>query len=835
MIEKLKESVENKFGRKISYQKDCKALSSNVLDVTGEYLSPATLRRIFGFLLTNSNPSRVTLDILSRYLGLNDWDHFTNNNKQTPSNQYSIIDTWGRAQLKSKSISDHTLEYIKRKSGINFNQTVHRQFADEHIDHLIKSEFNATAFIGPGGYGKSTLLAKWYEKNIDKKKYSNDIVLFLQTITLDSLANSEVNFEDWLMRLLGISPENNFLNRISQSKENAPGKFIIIIDALDESTAQGAKLEKLLSSIADLSIKHTESSWFKIIVSARYYTWNKFRLYITNSNKWFNIEPDSFTFYGANIPLLTTNEIQKILDNTISTKNAGRILLEEFNFELRETLSYPYFLQLFINVYNPETEYLLHDQIEIFREFIKKQVYHTQYSEEKIDILNKIIELTEYGLNPNNVKKNTLKEIYPIHLKLAGNYFTAYEDLVSFGLIIEEEVESKYGGFSKIVQITNPSLYEILLAQILLEREGGVTFDLLKKIEKQYSGNEILISLIIRIFQFAYKDRVVEPLKKIFDLKRETVEGILSNPTIATTLRRDEYMRKILIPIYVKIPEVKKYLFETYPDYNNLLGSFTFCLTQFLNTSINPNDKLHANTLHTYAGFLSMDIGRIDRYYRQIESYTPKLEDHPNSIGRWFACKCMYSFLIDKTDPSHIINEALNYHKKLESLKNGQVYQFDNAFYPALIITNQFEVLENLTSNKTDLEENHQETKIKSLKLYNYLSKLSSGNQLTTNDTLDIERILSQLNPTDSFHPRILGLVLKASYYLNSNDIEKAYECFRYATELSNIAGYKIVEVKLLKNLSVVLSNLGEKTKSIECNKFAESLAEKTGFTFEIL
>lgn len=76
MIEKLKNEIEIKIGRKISYQKDCIYLSANILEQSKAYISPATLRRVFGFLATNSNPSRVTLDILSRFVAYKDWDDF---------------------------------------------------------------------------------------------------------------------------------------------------------------------------------------------------------------------------------------------------------------------------------------------------------------------------------------------------------------------------------------------------------------------------------------------------------------------------------------------------------------------------------------------------------------------------------------------------------------------------------------------------------------------------------------------------------------------------------------------------------------------------------------
>lgn len=835
MIQKLKEHVEVRFGKKINYQKDCKALSSNILNKEGEYLSPATLRRIFGFLTTNSNPSRVTLDILSRYVGYKNWDAFVEKNKLSSNNRIIIEDIWARASEKSKKISNSTIDHIRRKSGIDFNQTIPRQFAENFISNFINSNFNSTAFVGPGGFGKSTLLAKWFEKNSDKKKFSNDVILFQQAISLETLANSENSFEDWLMRVLGISPENNFLENLLQNKIKAPGRFILIIDALDESTLQGAKLEKIFSTIADLSLKYSGTSWFKLILTARFYTWNRFKSFLQNDSHWLNISQNSFTPEGANIPLFTYDEIQKILDNTINSVYPERKIVEEFNLDLRETLSYPYFLQLFINVYHPETEYLLHDQLEIFREFIKKQVYQTPCSEEKIDILNKIIELTEFGVRPNDVKKSLLKDFYPIHLKLAGKYYAAYEELVSFGLVVEDEIENKYGGVSRIIKISNQNLFEILIIQNLLEKEGEITFDLFKKVEKQFAKTEVLYSLIIGLFQFAYKDRVYEPLKRFFELSEETLDGVLSKPTIAITLRRDEYMRNLLVPIYLKIPVARKYFFESFLDLNNLVGSFTLFLKEYPTETKNDLEKIHVNILNVYAGFLNMDFGRIERFIKPLINFAPSPKHDPLIAGRWFACMSMYYRLIKDVDPKPMVDLAYDYYLAIKLKGNDFTSKFENAFFPALVIINQIKLIEHFNSDNADRKKKLELTIDNQVSIYRYLCKVNRGDQLDSNDIFRIDSLLSKTNPTDSYHQRILGLVLESSFYLNNKDIAKAYDNIKNAIELSNRAGYKIIEVKLLKTLANVLNSLGEKTKSNECNKFAESLIDKTEFKYEIL
>jgi len=835
MFEKLKNSTEKKFGRSITSQKDCKLLSNNILESTGQYLSPATLRRIFGLLITNSNPSRVTLDILAIYVGLKNWDQFVKVNKETSSDRSHLIETWERMHEKSKKISNATLDNIKRKCGILFNKTIPRQFAEERLAYFIKSEHTATALIGPGGYGKSTLLANWYEKNAFKKNWSSNVILFLQAVALNSFANSDVFFEDWLSRQLGLSPDNNFFSDIQNGYSADLGKFILIIDALDESNLQGAKLEKVYSSIANFSTKFSTGGWLKIIISTRLYEWGNFKPFIEKNNTWFYTDPDAVSADGANMPLLTPDETQKILDNTINIKFSRRTLLDEFSMELKQTLSYPYFLQLFIDIYHPENEYLLNDQIEIFREFLNKEVYNSNFSEEKIDILSKILELSDWGVNPNDVKKNTLKEIYPIHLKLSGNYYTAYEELISFGIILEEDIETRYGGHSKIVKVSNRKLYVTLIAKFYLENEEEVTLSVFKTVAKKYANQEILPYLIIRLYQYVYKDRILAPLKMFFELDNNTLDSVLEFPDIAITLRKDDYLRKILLPIYCKIPRVRKYFFEEFPDINNITGFFTFNLTYYSNSSTSPEEKLYANIYNTYAGFFALDRGRTERFYSEIDAIDPAENLNPRIVGKLFACKIMYGVLLKEEDPKNIIHQAVDYLKKLRAVKDYKHGVFETPLYNSLIITNQHDALSKLTNNNEPVEINKSTIANRELRIYRYYCLMISGKQISLKDVIEIDLILSQLNPMNSYIYQILGQLLKASYYMNCNEITKAYESFRNSTELSNLAGYKMIEVKLMKNLSRLLLQLGEKTKSIECNNFAEGMTQKSGFSYSLL
>lgn len=832
MIERLKSSVEEKFGKKVSCQKDCKILSNCILDSNGEYISPATLRRLFGFLITNSNPSRVTHDILSRYVGYNDWEHYIESNRGSGRKNQQTFEIWNNAIEKSRKISQSTTINIKQKSGINFNKTIHRHFIDERLIAFFQSDFNSTAIIGPGGYGKSTLLANWYEKNASKKIFSKDIIFFIQAISLTSFANSEAYFEDWIMRQLGLSPDYNFLRNLLSNDVTPNGRFVLIIDALDESNLQGSKLERVYASLADFSLKFSKVSWLKIIISTRLYAWSKFRSFIENNEKWYLTDDKAFSMDGANIPMLTSDEIQTILDNTVNKEFSKRALIDELSIELRETLSYPYYLQLFVNVYHPENEYLLSDQLEIFKEFLKKQIYKSQYSEEKVDIINKILELSSYGINPDSVKKNTLKEIYPIHLKHAGNYFSAYEDLISFGIITEEDIENRYGGVSKVVSISNRSLFEFLIARHYIEEKEEVTLDLFKKIGKLYGNHELLAQLIIRLFQFAYKDRTIKPLEKFFTLDDKIIKTILSNPKLAITFRKDEFLRKKLLPIYCNDTNSRQYFFENFPDINNIAGSFANSLNVILQNSYNPDDNYIAHILNTYSGFLSLNEGKIRNSFPKISNIVPDFQINSTISGIWFACNLLNSIFFNGDTGEKVLEEAILYQKQLYSYKHAKLGSFETPLCISLVLLNRFTELERFITIEKDYSKS---TRSNNLLLFNLICKLHNGKNIEIKDIIEIDLVLSQPNPLDSHIPKIIGQVLKSTYYLKSNELEHAYNSYKSSIELSNLAGYSIIEVKLLKTLSRALLKLGENTKSIECNNFAFNTINKTGFQYELL
>jgi hypothetical protein len=75
-INELKVQVENRFGKKIESKADAQVLKNKIFLFQKEYLSESTIRRFFN-LIPAGNISKTTLDIFSRYIGFENYNHFS--------------------------------------------------------------------------------------------------------------------------------------------------------------------------------------------------------------------------------------------------------------------------------------------------------------------------------------------------------------------------------------------------------------------------------------------------------------------------------------------------------------------------------------------------------------------------------------------------------------------------------------------------------------------------------------------------------------------------------------------------------------------------------------
>lgn len=76
-ITRLKEAVAGTFGKTLDSPTDFDALALSIQGKTGEYISPTTLKRLFGYVKPAIVPRTSTLSVLARYVGKAGWSDFS--------------------------------------------------------------------------------------------------------------------------------------------------------------------------------------------------------------------------------------------------------------------------------------------------------------------------------------------------------------------------------------------------------------------------------------------------------------------------------------------------------------------------------------------------------------------------------------------------------------------------------------------------------------------------------------------------------------------------------------------------------------------------------------
>lgn len=79
-LAKLRELIEGVIERKMKTPKDFEYLSECIFEKFHEKISPTTLKRLWGYLPESTTPRKSTLDILSMFVGYDNWKDFCKKN-----------------------------------------------------------------------------------------------------------------------------------------------------------------------------------------------------------------------------------------------------------------------------------------------------------------------------------------------------------------------------------------------------------------------------------------------------------------------------------------------------------------------------------------------------------------------------------------------------------------------------------------------------------------------------------------------------------------------------------------------------------------------------------
>jgi hypothetical protein len=119
LIEILRQKTIENSGLKMNKSGDCKTLSNYIQEKHDEFISYNTLRRFFGVINSDIQPSSLTLDIISRFNGYKNYMHFSrlfkfNNKWKFQSDIYEIINITDSNLFieKLENRINHSLDYV---------------------------------------------------------------------------------------------------------------------------------------------------------------------------------------------------------------------------------------------------------------------------------------------------------------------------------------------------------------------------------------------------------------------------------------------------------------------------------------------------------------------------------------------------------------------------------------------------------------------------------------------------------------------------------------------------------------------------------------------------
>ncbi|MCQ2975409.1 MAG: hypothetical protein MJ211_11445 [Bacteroidales bacterium] len=682
-IQLLKESVEKQFGSKILYAKDCAALSECVYSQTGNKVSETTLKRLWNLVNSSFNPSKYTLNSLCQYLGFADWDDFVSN-KNSAEKNVENIEKWELIKQKSRNVSYNSFISIKSRMGIELKNTVHRAFADEMMDNFLKSDKTATAFIAPGGYGKSTIVSSLVNDFFlsENPKCPDDIVWFMDCGILDSINSDDFDIEPFIIRLLGYDEKYSFKEYFDMYPAAKRGRIVLVFDGLNDFSGNIASTKRLINNILRLIAQYKSVTWFKIVLTLRPDLWNYICKTLNDSTEikstWFGVEFSTVSSMISNIPPLKMEEVELIL------KNNGITEVSYFLNLMQEGISnitrIPYFLHLYISLAQSNRKSV--SDIDLLREFVSRKITSVDNGDRKLKLIDFLLFSTNYGVDTDVVAKNTVSS-------LITKFSAEFDELLSFGILYEYKVEDKFLTTTTYIKFSHQILFEFLLANYWL-REIGFVDSLFSEVAIFYQSNiSLKFQIVTWLIKYSFREGRTDIISNIFTI----VENYFSSSEeqsyvtkliniVGLEMRKYPEIRDEILNYFAKSISGRHFYYMNFCDIDSLNSFFGNALLYFINNSITPEDFLFAYTLKLQQAFFNKDIKSLTDYYSKIE-----LLDIPANSNICYIELMSIQILYYSMREGHIPSSLIDYITKFSSEFYSRFENLDQNFgYRELIL-----------------------------------------------------------------------------------------------------------------------------------------------------
>lgn len=677
-IDLLKEAVEQKFGAKILYAKDCSALSDVVFDATGNKISETTIKRLWNLVASVFNPSKYTLNSLSKYIGYEDWDDFVSNRHSVTKNAENK-EKWDVIKQKAHAISYSSFLSVKNRMGVDIKKMVNRQFATDMMEGFLQSDKTATAFIAPGGYGKSTIVSTLVNDFFlgENPRYPDDIVWFMDCGVLDNVANEDFNVEQFILRLLGYGDQKSFKEYFHIFPAAMRGRIVLVFDGLNEFSGNAGSTRNLINNILSLIASNKEDRWFKIVLTLRPDLWNYICQTLSDSaeikDTWYGVEFSTTASVATNVPLLKMGEVEQILRNSgvFDASSVVNVMQEG----ILNITRIPYFLHLYISLAQVNKNIV--SDTDLLREFVSRRIIGTENGSRKLKLIDFLLFSTNYGLDNDIVVKTSLQS-------LINDYKTEFDELVSLGVLYEYTVEDKFLAAATYVKFNHQILFEFLLANYWL-RESTFDCDLFDEVSEFYKGNPSLKYQIVSwLIKYAFKDGRTDIIAGVFDILEKNFADLddqsfilkLLN-TVGVELRKYPDIRKEVLPLFAASSSGRHYYFMHFCDVDSLNSFYGDALLTYIKNSVSVGDRLFAYTIKLQQGYFNRDSKMVAEYFSHIESLDIPHDDNTCYI-EFMSVQVLYYSMCDGRIPAtlldYISNFARDYYGRTENLQPSFTY-----------------------------------------------------------------------------------------------------------------------------------------------------------------
>lgn len=656
---------------------DCKRISIEISKTLNKNVSETTIKRLFGFAVVKHNFSKFTLTTLSEYVNKEDPQNWTG---ALPSNTQAPVNSWADIRVNAKKVTNFTLKGIKNRSGIPYEMTISRKFAEHDFDDFFKSDYSYTCFISQPGYGRTILLSHLVEKFFhgETAVHLDSTVLFLSANNIFNPDQHNISFEDLLKIQLGIPHHESLLELIRENHKATGRKFVVIIDGFSEVMVKRDLKKQMFENIISFicSIEHNDA--IKLVMSMRSTTWTRFYDCIRHSaflrSKWFTGNYFNHNEV-SNVPPLTGKEIDRIIDKINQSD------VHELNPKLKSQLKFPLYIQLYYQLKEEDPYFNYSSSItfhELISRFIQEKIYKSNYYTEKILFLKKVIQLTEYGRKANSVPKDLL-------IAELSAFKNAYMELVSEGILVEEKSQDDYQP-REFVRFIYPHLFEYFLFIELLEKfHLQVNWTFFEYIQRNYESNNVRFHLIQWTIRFIIRIGDFGALAHVFDLEINYFERNYLILFIAENIR---FRARYSPDTFKLLTEHKLHdiLIKQLINFDFVDSCYKEAVNVLADIADNDDNRAIYQSILAIFDLMSMDQDSIALRLTKIAAM-----DLSNwSISPYEVCWLIYLKLSNRTDTSHPLIKDLEHFNYPFLEKRTALDTRQGISYLLLILLNTF-------------------------------------------------------------------------------------------------------------------------------------------------